>query len=111
MLAEKSKVRWIAPAAHLCVFAATWITAHLQSQPLLDGPAKYGFAPLFFADLPISALAFSRMWDDGHLIGPLLAWGSIGTVWWYVLGRLLESLVAIRSKRRASLTADPINKR
>jgi hypothetical protein len=43
--------RWFAPMVHAFLFAITWLTALFQSQPLLDGPARWGFMVLFFANI------------------------------------------------------------
>lgn len=86
--------RWFAPTLHILLFAITWLTDLAQSQPLLDGPARLGFAFLFIADFPISLVAFSAMWD-GKLFYGLSLWGVLGTVWWYLLGVWIH-------KRRAS---------
>jgi hypothetical protein len=58
-------------------------------QPLLDGPARWGFAILFIADFPISLVAFSAMWDERLILG-LSLWGALGTAWWCVLGWWLD---------------------
>jgi len=87
--------RWFAPTLHILLFAITWLTDLAQSQPLLDGPARLGFAVLFICDFPISLVAFSAMWD-GKLAFGLLLWGVLGSVWWYFLGLWIQ-------KRRASI--------
>lgn len=78
--------QWLAPAIHAILFAVMWLTSRSQSQPFLDGPARWPFGLLFFSDLPISAIGFSMMWD-GKWNSGLLFWGLVGTVWWYFLVR------------------------
>jgi hypothetical protein len=82
--------KWFPPTLHIVLFAITWLTDLAQSQPLLDGPARWGFALLFIADFPISLVAFSAMWD-GRLVYALMLWGILGTVWWYFLGLWIHS--------------------
>jgi hypothetical protein len=77
--------RWFAPTLHILLFAITWLLDLAQSQPLLDGPARFGFAVLFITDFPISLVAFSALWE-GKLVYALLLWGILGTVWWYFAG-------------------------
>lgn len=82
---EFLRSRWFAPTLHILLFAATWLAALAQAQPLLDGPARWPFGLLFVADLPISLVAFSAIWM-GKLVYALLLWGVLGTAWWYLLG-------------------------
>lgn len=76
---------WLAPAVHLVVFVTTLLINVAQKAPSLDGPARFGMHVLFFADFPISAVAFSLIWDRRLTLG-LLLWGVLGTVWWGILG-------------------------
>ncbi|HEY1462207.1 MAG TPA: hypothetical protein VGF44_02175 [Terriglobales bacterium] len=73
------------PAVHVLLFAVTWGVAFTQSQPILDGPARWGFAILFIADFPISLVAFSTMWGE-KLVWGLSLWGVLGTAWWCFIG-------------------------
>jgi hypothetical protein len=84
--------RWFFPAFHAFLFAVMWLIAFVQAQPLLDGPARWGFCVLFFADLPISIIGFSLMWDNKWNFG-LLLWGIVGTAWWYILGVGIQRLL------------------
>ena len=92
-LSQKSKAllrsRWLPPVIHALLFAMTWLTNLAQSQPLLDGPSRWGFGILFVADFPISLVAFSWMWD-GRIAEALSFWGILGTAWWYLLGVWIE---------------------
>src|SRR4051794_8921058 len=81
--------RWFAPTLHVFLFATAWLCASFQSQPLLDGPARWGVYVLFFADFPISVIGFSLMWDGRQDEG-LLLWGIVGTAWWYLIGLLIQ---------------------
>jgi hypothetical protein len=84
--------RWFAPTLHVFLFATMCLGTSFQSQPLLDGPApRWGFFVLFFADLPISVIGFSMMWDGKWNEG-LLLWGVLGTAWWYLIGLLIRQL-------------------
>jgi hypothetical protein len=73
------------------LFALTWGLFWLQTQPLLDGPALWPFAIIFIADIPISIFAFGVMFTSSeHFPYALAAWGTLGTLWWYFLGCLIE---------------------
>jgi hypothetical protein len=85
------RARLVAPMVHALVFVSTWLLFWLQPQPLLDGPARYPFATVFIADLPISAFAFGAMFNSDTLFPYAVAiWGVAGTFWWYFLGRAVE---------------------
>lgn len=87
---------WLAPALHIGLFAITWLTYFIQNAPLFDGPSRWGFNVLFFADLPISVVAFSKFWD-GQVLYALSLWGILGTMWWYFLGIGLRALLIRKS--------------
>ena len=94
---KTARFRWIASGLHTMMFAITWIIALVQPQPLLDGPARWGFAVLTIADFPISVIAFSMLWDKGLLLG-LSVWATIGTLEWFFLGMWLERRFAAASR-------------
>ena len=101
--------KWLAPSIHLLLFGLTLLIAIThQSQPLFDGPADPGFNVLFFADLPISVIAFSLMWDRHFVIGIAL-WGIAGTIQWYFWGvlieRILKNLRESKRRRRDNISA------
>jgi hypothetical protein len=80
-----------APVLHICLFALTWILFWMQPQPLLDGPSRWPFYVLALADFPISLVAFGAMFtSEARMPYALAAWGVLGTIWWYFLGRLIE---------------------
>jgi hypothetical protein len=83
--------RWSLPLIHLSLFALTWALAYFQSEPLLDGPSRWGFGMLFIADVPLSLLGYSKMWDAKVGLGIAL-WGVLGTMWWWALGLAVERL-------------------
>jgi len=91
--------RWFAPVLHAVLFGLTWLTAFVQPQPILDGPARWGFIVLFFGDFPVSVIGFSAIWDHKLVFG-LLLWGIVGTAWWYFLGVWFQ-----RRRTKKSLTA------
>jgi len=66
---------------------------------MMNGPAGLPFDVLFFADLPISAIAFGVMFTSAER--GLLAWslwGVVGTLWWYFLGLSIEAWIRRFSK-------------
>jgi hypothetical protein len=86
--------RWMAPLVHGLVFSVTWILYWLQTEPLLDGPARWPFTLIFFGDFPLSVIAFGKMWDGGRMFQYALAgWGIVGTIWWYFIGRMIERAI------------------
>ena len=90
------KARWSAPLIHGYVFAFTWVLFWLQAQPLLDGPSRWPFALIFLGDFPISAIAGGAMSvSDKYFPYAVAAWGILGTLWWYFLGRLIEERRAV----------------
>jgi len=84
-LRKSLRSRWLAPTLHIFLFATTWLTYVAQKEPLLDGPASWGFDLLFIADFPVALVAFSKLWD-GHTTYALSLWGILGTASWYLLG-------------------------
>jgi hypothetical protein len=86
--------RLFAPMLHGFVFILTWVLFWLQPQPLLDGPSRWPFALVFVADLPFSAIAFGVMFSsESRFPYAVAAWGIVGTIWWYWLGRSIEAWV------------------
>jgi len=82
----------LAPVIHLVLFSWTLLIAvNNQSEPLFDGPARFGVNVLFFLDLPISVPALSLMWDKHFFAGSLL-WGIGGTFLWYLWGLLIKRI-------------------
>jgi hypothetical protein len=71
--------RWMAPLVHGLVFSLTWILYWLQTQPLLDGPGRWPFTLIFFGDLPLSVIAFGKMWDRGKNVPICASW--LGNRW------------------------------
>jgi hypothetical protein len=85
------RARVTAPLLHVFVFSLTWVLDWLQRQPLLDGPARWPFLAVFLGDLPVSVVAFGVMFgSDERAPYAAAAWGILGTLWWYFLGRLIE---------------------
>jgi hypothetical protein len=58
---------------------------------MLDGPSALPFAAVFFADFPISAIAFGIMFNSEALTPyAAITWGAIGTLRWYYIGQWIE---------------------
>jgi hypothetical protein len=81
------------------LFAATWIAYAVFPQPLMDGPARWPFAILMVADIPISLVCFGLVFSGRTLLG-LFAWAILGTLWWYLLGLGVEKLIRRFSTRQ-----------
>lgn len=74
--------RLTAPLAHIVIFGLTWLLYWLQ---------------FFLADLPISVFAFGAMWPERWATPAIVAWGVLGTLWWYLLGTLIVRQIAAKS--------------
>jgi hypothetical protein len=84
-------VPWAAAALHGFLFGLTGVLYIFQQQPLLNGPSLLPFAIISLADLPVSLIAFGAMFNGWpHALYFLAAWGVLGTVWWYLLGLLIQ---------------------
>jgi hypothetical protein len=69
---------------------------------MLEGPIQFLMAVTWFADLPISLVAFGMMWSKGSRLYPeLIAWGALGTGWWFLLGMSIEAWQKRLAARRA----------
>jgi hypothetical protein len=91
---KKARLRWVPLAAatlHVFLFGLTGILYAISQQPLLNGPSRWPFTIVFLADLPISVIAFAAMFGgQRHALYFLAAWGVLGTLWWYILGLLIQ---------------------
>jgi len=76
---------WIAPGIHAGLFALMWAIFLVQEHPSVVGPVAILFDTLLIADFPLSFVAFGMIWE-GHWQSAMLLWGTVGTVWWYLLG-------------------------
>jgi hypothetical protein len=64
------------PFVHLCA-CLTIALARLES----------GWDYMLFIDIPVSGLLFGLSYNFNH---PLILYGVIGTLWWYLLSRAVE---------------------
>jgi hypothetical protein len=89
-----SRLRWthVLPLLHILVCLVI-AGARIES----------GWEFLMVADLPASALFLSIIYNFDH---PLILFGIFGTLWWYLLSRVVEivvvkPIIAARRKRGA----------
>lgn len=69
-------------------------------QGLAEGLSGVLLDILMILDLPFSIAAFAVMFSGGtNGTIALVAWGTGGTLWWYLLGRGID---ALRRRRRLS---------
>jgi hypothetical protein len=106
------RVKYIAPEIHALTFASMWVLYATFSQPLFNGPAAIPFVVLLIADLPISVIAFAVMFTSISM-GPIaaVAWGVLGTLWWFVIGIAVDRRLRSYREDRAGppkLTAPTI---
>jgi hypothetical protein len=100
---RRLRPRYVAPLLHGILFASTWILYSIFPQPLLDGPAKWPFMVLWLADIPISVVCFGFLFA-GEVIPALIAWGVLGTLWWYLIGLGIEKMISRRLRRGTTET-------
>jgi hypothetical protein len=89
-----AQAKYIAPAIHAFLFLAMWALYAGSHQPLLNGPSRLPFGILLIADLPFSIYAFGVMFTStayGDIAFAL--WGVVGTLWWHLLGRVIDALI------------------
>ena len=83
-LLRQSRWVYVLPMLHLCVFAVANLGIFIPALQNLGILETY----LIAADLPVSLVVFALAWHY-----PMLAaiWIMVvGTLWWYLLSRLLE---------------------
>jgi Tol biopolymer transport system component len=82
----------------------TWLLSAVSPQPLMDGISAVPFLILCIADFPISIVAFGVMFSSGRYgIAALVVWAVVGTLWWWFLGRSIESwILRFRSRHGTS---------
>jgi len=96
-------VKYIAAEVHALLFVSMWALYSIFSQPLLNGPSALPFIVLFFADLPISFIAFGVMFTSASMgMVAAVAWGILGTAWWFAIGAAIDrGIRSCRGKRAA----------
>lgn len=87
-MVRTSQAKYIAPAVHAFLFIAMWTlyTAN-QGVGLL-------LAILLIIDLPFSIVAWGAMFQGGRDGTVVIVWGIGCTLWWHLLGRGIDALVA-----------------
>ena len=94
------RVRYIASVVHASLFLAWWASYAVSGQGLAEGFTGLFFDILSIVDFPFSFVAFGIMFNGGrYATTAVIAWGLGGTLWWYLLGLGLDSLIRRRSQR------------
>ena len=78
------RLLYVLPLFHICCCLATWV---------VDGP----WMPVILSELPVGALLLGGTWQFDY---PLFWFGVLGTLWWYLLGRVLLVEIIWRSGGR-----------
>jgi hypothetical protein len=81
-------LRWVyvLPFLHLCICVVIRL-AHLDK--------AWGY--MFLVDIPMSVIILAISYNFDH---PLLLFGTLGTLWWYLLSRAAEMIwIRIFAKR------------
>jgi WD40-like Beta Propeller Repeat len=99
------RVKYLAAEIHALLFISMWLLYSIFSQPLMNGPSAVPFIVLFIADLPISVIAFAVMFTSIKM-GPVaaLAWGVLGTLWWFAIGIAINRRIRSYRENRAGPT-------
>jgi len=94
------RARIAAPVLHASLFAIASLLILFSNHALLDGPAGVPVTILWIADIPISLIAFARLFNSSEYAKlTWVVWGVIGTAWWYFLGISIEAWINRLSKR------------
>jgi hypothetical protein len=67
---------YLLPMLHLAAFLGGWL--------------GHDFANLLFVDAPFSALFMGL---DYKGVNPIISWGILGTLWWYLISRFIRWIV------------------
>jgi hypothetical protein len=78
---------YILPFLHLGACLAIWF-GHIDT----------GWQKLIILDFPFSVILAGLMFRD---VNPLLSFGVLGTIWWYLLSRMIRWLFRAASGRSA----------
>ncbi len=99
------RLKYIAAEIHALLFISMWVFYFIFSQPLLNGPSAVPFVVLLVADLPISFVAFAVMFTSASLgTVAAIAWGVLGTLWWFAIGIAIDRGVRSYRENRAGPT-------
>jgi hypothetical protein len=95
--------KYVLPAVHAVLYLTMWACYARLNEGLADGITGLFFTILLIADLPFSMVAFSMIWDGGrHAQIAVIAWGIGGTLWWCLLGLVIDAFIRRRSRREPS---------
>jgi hypothetical protein len=89
---------FVAPALHAFLFVVIHLLVQICNDTFLEMPSRYVLAVLFLADAPVSFVCMGYILD-GNAVA-LIAWGVLGTVWWLLLGLLIEFIDDCLAKRK-----------
>ena len=91
---RSARAKYIAPAIHALLFLAMWALYAGSHQPLLNGTSRLPYGILLIADMPFSIIAFGVMFTSAKYGDIAFAlWGVVGTLWWHLLGRMIDALI------------------
>lgn len=92
-LMRKTRLRWLplaAAASHVFLFGLTSVFYTVQQQPIVGELSGLSFWIVFLTDLPVSWIALGAMSGWPHAAYYFTAWLVLGTLWWYLLGLLIQ---------------------
>jgi len=92
------RFRYVLPFVHAALFATACLLYLISNEGLQDGKNGWFFFILWFADIPISIFCFGLLWSGQTALG-LILWGVLGTLWWLLIGWLLETIIAAFRRR------------
>ena len=99
VLSERMRqFRYVFPFVHAALFATACLLYLTLQEGLMSGKNDWFFSVLWVADIPISIFCFGLLWSGQTALG-LVIWGVLGTLWWALIGWLLQTIIAAFRRR------------
>ena len=81
----------------MLIFALSFGTNYLRSQPMFDGVGGLGVDLHFVGDFPLSLACFSALWDGKWRVG-LVMWGIGESMLWFFWGVIIQRVLRSAQK-------------
>jgi hypothetical protein len=92
------RFRYVLPLVHAALFVTACFLYLTSKEGFMGGKDYWFFSVLWVADIPISIFCFGLLWSGQTALG-LVIWGVLGTLWWALIGWLLQTIIAAFSRR------------
>jgi len=99
---RRLRFRYVPPLIHAVLFISACVLYFSTNEGLMNGKNDWLFYPLWVADMPISIFCFGLLWAGPTTLG-LILWGVLGTLWWFVIGLVVEMIIGSVRRRRKTL--------